>query len=154
MKIEEKIIKKLTELNYKISCSESCTGGMIISTLIGVSGASSVINESYVTYSNDAKIKVLGVSEETIEKYHVESIEVAEEMVMGLYNKTKADVCISVTGFAGGEKKQPQDGLCYFGIKVGKKIILNQVKVNGSRNVCRKKQTKHILKTLYNEINN
>lgn len=152
MKLEEKIIKKLKELNYKLSCAESCTGGMIISTLIGGSGASNVINESYVTYSIDAKCKILGVNIDTINKYNVESLEVAEEMVRGLYHKTFADVCISVTGFAGGNEKLPTDGLCYFGIKIKDQLITDQVKVDGSRNVCRKKQTNHILNVLYEKI--
>ena len=71
MKIEKLIINKLKELNYNLSCCESCTGGMIISTLIGVPGASNVINESYVTYSNEAKCRILGVDNKTIEKYNL-----------------------------------------------------------------------------------
>lgn len=152
MKIEKLIINKLKELNYNLSCCESCTGGMIISTLIGVSGASNVINESYVTYSNEAKCRILGVDNKTIEKYNVESIEVAKEMVEGLSKVTKSNVCISVTGFAGGGKKLPTDGLCYYGIKINDLLILEQVKVKGNRNQCRLRQTKHILNRLYNEI--
>lgn len=152
MKIEKLIIYKLSKLNYRLSCAESCTGGMIISTLIGVSGASHVIKESYVTYSNETKIKILGVNQETIEKYQVESLEVANEMACGLHSITNSEVCISVTGFAGGSGKLPTDGLCFYAIKINDKIILESVKVSGSRNVCRKKQTKHILNRLYDEI--
>ena len=152
MKIENKIINKLTELKYHLSCAESCTGGLIISNLISVPGASKVINESYVTYSNEAKCRLLGVNENTINKYNVESKEVAEEMVNGLYDKTKSDVCISVTGYAGGKDKLPTDGLCFYAIKIKEMVIVDSVKVNGNRNMCRKKQTKHILKCLYNEI--
>ena len=152
MKIEKLIINKLKELKYHISCCESCTGGMIISTLINVPGASKVINESYVTYSNESKCRILGVNNETIEEYNVESIEVAKEMVEGLFNITKNEVCISVTGFAGGGTKLSTDGLCYYGIKINDLLILDQVKVNGNRNKCRKKQIKHILKRLYKEL--
>ena len=152
MKIEKLIIKKLKELNYHISCCESCTGGMIISTLISVPGASSVVNESYVTYSNESKCRILGVNYQTIEQYNVESIEVAKEMVEGLYKITNNEICISVTGFAGGSSKLPTDGLCYYGIKINDKIILEKVKVNGNRNQCRLRQTKNILNRLYQEI--
>ena len=152
MRIEKLVINKLKELNLKMSCCESCTGGMIVSNLIGVSGASSVIKESYITYCNESKCKILGVNLETIEKYQVESLEVAEEMVNGLYKITSSEVCISVTGFAGGIDRLPTDGLCYYGIKINDKLILESVKVSGKRNTCRKKQTKHILKRLYDEI--
>lgn len=152
MKIEKLVISKLSQLKYRLSCAESCTGGMIISTLIGVPGASAVIKESYVTYSNETKMKVLDVKKETIDKYQVESLEVANEMACGLFNVTNSEVCISVTGFAGGDRKLPTDGLCFFAIKINDKIILESVKVSGSRNICRKKQTKHILNRLYDEI--
>ena len=152
MKLEKKIIDKLKELKYHISCCESCTGGLIISTLISVPGASSVINESYVTYSNESKCRILGVNSNTIDKFQVESLEVAKEMVEGLFNVTKSEVCVSVTGFAGGNTKLPTDGLCYFGIKINDLLIVETVKVNGNRNVCRRKQVKYILNRLYNEI--
>lgn len=152
MKLEKKIIEKLKELKYHISCCESCTGGLIISTLISVPGASSVINESYVTYSNESKCRILGVNSNTIDKFQVESLEVAKEMVEGLVNVTKSEVCVSVTGFAGGNTKLPTDGLCYFGIKINDLLIVETVKVKGNRNACRRKQVKHILNRLYSEI--
>ena len=152
MKLEKKIIDKLKELKYHISCCESCTGGLIISTLISVPGASNVINESYVTYSNESKCRILGVNSNTIDKFQVESLEVAKEMVEGLFNVTKSEVCVSVTGFAGGNTKLPTDGLCYFGIKINDLLIVETVKVNGNRNACRRKQVKYILNRLYREI--
>lgn len=146
MKIENKVIELLKEKKFHISCAESCTGGLLISTLINVCGASSVIEESYVTYSNDAKVRILGVNPNTIEQYQVESLEVAEEMVLGLYNKTNSEVCISVTGFAGSSEKLPTDGLCFYAIKVLDKLVLESVKVKGDRNKARSLQVKHILK--------
>ena len=152
MKIEQKIIEKLKKLKFHISCCESCTGGLIISTLIGVPGASNVINESYVTYSNESKCRILGVNSKTIDKFQVESLEVAKEMVEGLYTVTNSDVCVSVTGFAGGGKKLSTDGLCFYGIKIKDTLIVESVKVSGNRNACRKKQVIHILNRVYNEI--
>ena len=153
MKIENKVIELLKKKKYKISCAESCTGGLIISTLINVCGASNVIEESYITYSNDAKIKLLNVSNETIMKYNVESLEVAEEMVKGLYEKTNSEVCISVTGFAGSNKKEFTDGLCFYSIKILDNIVIESVKVKGNRNKARLLQTKHILKRILELLN-
>ncbi len=144
--IEQELMELLKQKKMTISCAESCTGGLIISSLINIPGASNVINESYVTYSNEAKHRILKVSLNTIEKYHVESLEVAEEMVQGLFNISKADVCLSVTGFAGSYEKLVNDGLCYYGIKVKDQIIVEQVKVTGDRNQARINQKDHILK--------
>ena len=142
--IEEEIIKYLIKNNMTISTAESCTGGMIISTLINVSGSSKVIKESYVTYANEAKIKILGVKEETINKYSVYSKEVALEMVKGLKNITNNDVCISITGLTDGENKGKFD--C--GIIIKDQTYLFNYQVDGSRNEIRNKQTKLILGVL------
>ncbi len=145
--LEELIINELNNKNMHISCAESCTGGLMISRLIGVSGASNVIEESYVTYSNEAKMRILDVKKETIEKYSVTSLEVAKEMAEGLKKITNANVVVSVTGFAGGGSvKQDTDGLCYFCIIINNITIhLEEVKVNGNRNECRYAQSTYIL---------
>lgn len=139
--IEEEVIKYLINNNMTISVAESCTGGMIISTLINVSGSSKVIKESYVTYANEAKIKILGVKEETINKYSVYSKEVALEMVNGLKKITNSDVCISITGLTDGENKGKFD--C--GIIIKDQTYLFNYQVDGSRNEIRNKQTQIIL---------
>jgi len=144
LKIEEEIVKYLTDHNMTISTAESCTGGMIVSTLINVSGSSKVIRESYVTYANESKIKILGVKEETINKYTVYSNEVAIEMVQGLKRITNDDVCISITGLTDGEKKGKFD--C--GIIIKDKMYSFTYQVDGSRNEIRFKQTKLILGVL------
>lgn len=148
--LEKQIINELYKRKYSISCAESCTGGMIISRLIGVSGASNVINESYVTYSNEAKIRILGVNKETIDKYTVTSLEVADEMAKGVKKISNANVCLSVTGFAGsGTIKLDTDGLCYFGIMINNKLYHEKIQVSGNRNECRYAQSTYILwKTL------
>ena len=99
--IETKVFNKLKKLGFHISFAESCTGGLLAATMINVEGASDVIGESYVTYSNEAKTKLLGVNPDTIVKYDVVSREVANEMAFGLYQRTHAEVCISVTGYVG-----------------------------------------------------
>ena len=98
--VEKTLVELLLKNNMTISFAESCTGGMLASTLINVSGSSNVINESYVTYSEEAKMRILGVSKETLNKYTVYSSEVAEEMAEGLKKVTHANVGAAVTGKA------------------------------------------------------
>lgn len=150
--IEQLIIDKLIEKKYHLSCAESCTGGHIVSSLISISGASRVINESYVTYSNESKTKILGVPKELIDEFGVQSLEVAKSMVTGLKNTTGSTVCISVTGFTKGNIETPVDGLCYFGIMVNNLIIVDEVQVTGDRNEIRENQKNYILNKLWEII--
>lgn len=145
LSLEKMIISELFKREWTISCAESCTGGMIISKLINVSGSSNVINESYVTYSNDSKMKILGVKKGTISKYGVASIEVAEEMVEGLCKVSKSEVGIAVTGFAGSAGNKIDDGVYYFAIKIKDYVYLEKHVVFGPRNECRASQTRYIL---------
>ncbi len=147
LSLEKMIINNLNLLDLKIATAESCTGGLIISRLIGVSGASNVINESYITYANESKVRILGVKRSTIEKYGVQSSEVAEEMVEGLYNVTKADICVSVTGYTTGEEKSDTDGIFYFGIKEKEcgYIHLEKECFLGTRDEIRYQQATYIL---------
>lgn len=99
-KLWEKIVKKLIEKNMTIATMESCTGGGIANEITNISGASSVIKESYVTYSNEAKIKQ-GVSSKIIEKYTVYSKETAIEMARAVKQQANSDIAIGVTGQLG-----------------------------------------------------
>lgn len=143
--IEEIVVKQLIEKKYKISFSESVTGGMLASTIINVDGASNVIEESYVTYSNEIKNKLLNVSFETIDKYTVVSEQVVNEMVYGLYNKTKSNVCIATSGYASGENK----GLVCFAIKLNNKVKLFTQSFRGNRNLIRLRAVRRILYELH-----
>lgn len=140
--VEKTLVELLLKNNMTISFAESCTGGMLASTLINVSGSSNVINESYVTYSEKAKMKILGVSKETLNKYTVYSSEVAEEMAEGLKKVTHANVCASVTG-----KAEDESGICKcdYCIIVNDSKVLENVSFQGSRNQVRTMQTKHIM---------
>lgn len=146
--LEKLVVNELVRKNYTISFAESCTGGMLASTLVNVSGASNVFEQSFVTYSNESKIKQLNVRGSTISKYSVYSSEVAEEMVIGLYNKTKANICVSVTGRAGGDEYQDGDGSCDFAIFINDDdhdyLQLEHYHTHGSRNEVRKMQTTYI----------
>ena len=140
--VEKTLVELLLKNNMTISFAESCTGGMLASTLINVSGSSNVINESYVTYSEEAKMRILGVSKETLNKYTVYSSEVAEEMAEGLIKVSHANVCASVTG-----KAEDESGICKcdYCIIVNDSKVLENVSFQGSRNQVRTMQTKHIM---------
>ena len=123
------LIRILTKKKLKISSVESCTGGMLASTITSISGASKVFNLGLVTYSNQAKIKVLKVNKNIIKKYGAVSYECCYTMVKNLSKISKANINISITGIAGpkgGTKKKPV-GLVYIGVKKGNKIQLNLV---------------------------
>jgi len=117
------LIKLLTKKKLKISFAESCTGGLLASTITSISGASKVFNLGLVTYSNQAKIKVLKVNKNIIKKYGAVSHECCSSMVNNLSKISKANINVSITGIAGpkgGTKKKPV-GLVYIGIKKGNK---------------------------------
>jgi PncC family amidohydrolase len=122
------LIRILTKKKLKISFVESCTGGMLASTITSISGASKVFNLGLVTYSNQAKIKVLKVNKNIIKKYGAVSYECCYTMVKNLSKISKANINISITGIAGpkgGTKKKPV-GLVYIGVKKGNKIQVNK----------------------------
>ena len=120
------LIKKLNKKKLKISFAESCTGGLLANTITSISGASKVFNMGFVTYSNQAKIKILKISKNIIIKYGAVSPECCKAMVVNLSKISKANINVSITGIAGpngGTKKKPV-GLVYIGIKKGNKIII------------------------------
>lgn len=150
--LEKQIVDKLTSLKWQISFAESCTGGLLAATLVNASGASNVLSESYVTYSEEAKQKILNVRKETLSKYTVYSAEVALEMAEGLQNKTKANVCISVTGEAETSNPYENSCKCYFAILINEEKFVSDVSFTGSRNEVRTKQTNYILRCLLERL--
>ena len=122
------LIRILTKKKLKISFVESCTGGLLASKITSISGASKVFNLGLVTYSNQAKIKVLKINKNIIRKYGAVSHECCLAMVNNLSKISKANINVSVTGVAGpkgGNKKKPV-GLVYIGVKKGDKIQINK----------------------------
>ena len=115
MSIELEVAKKLFEKNLTIATTESCTGGLLSSKLTDISGSSEFVHLNLVTYSNEAKHKMLGVRLETLENFGAVSEECSYEMAEGLYKLTKADICISTTGIAGptGGTEEKPVGLMY-----------------------------------------
>ena len=123
-----KLVKKLIKKKLKISFAESCTGGMLSSTITSVKGSSKVFNLGLITYSNEAKINILNVPKKIISKYGAVSRECCLSMVKNLSKISKTDISVSVTGVAGpngGTKLKPV-GLVYIGIIKGNKIIIKK----------------------------
>ncbi len=135
------LVELLKENKYTISCAESCTGGMFISSIIDISGTSSIVNESYITYSNESKEKLLGVKKDTLESKGAVSYETAFEMSKGLYEKTKANITVSITGIAGpdGGTKDKPVGLAYTGIGINGNIEVFKTVNDGNRLEVRQK---------------
>ena len=127
-KISHKIVKLLKNKKLKISFAESCTGGMLSSTITSVSGSSKVFNLALVTYSNKSKTKVLKVSKKIIRKYGAVSEQVCKAMVKNVSKIDRTNMSVSVTGIAGpkGSTRKKPIGLVYIGVKKGNKISINK----------------------------
>ena len=113
------LVKTLAKKKLKISFAESCTGGLLASSITSVSGASKVFNLGLITYSNQVKIKILKINKDIIKKYGAVSHECCLAMVNNLSKISKANINVSITGIAGptGSTKQKPVGLVYIGIK-------------------------------------
>lgn len=149
-RLEELVYKELKENNFSIALAESCTGGLLASKLVNVAGISEFFKEGIVAYSNDAKIKRLGIKEETLKKYGAVSEEVAREML----ERFDTDVAISTTGIAGpgGGTKDKPVGLVYIAIKIKDKIIVERKTFHGERSKVRERTTTYALFKLLKEI--
>ena len=145
-RLEKKTVELVKKLGMNISTAESCTGGMIASRLIEVPGVSEIFKEGIVSYSNDAKMKRLGVKKETLEKYGAVSEETAREMVMGL----DSDVAIATTGIAGPDGGTPEKpvGLVYIGIRVRNDVYIEKRFFNGDRMKIRERAVSQSLFSL------
>ena len=111
-----------------ISLAESCTGGLLASSLTSISGSSKIFTLGLITYSNQAKINILKVPKKTIRKYGAVSYETCLSMVKNLNKISKTNISVSITGVAGpsGGTKQKPVGLVYVGIKKGNKTLVNK----------------------------
>ena len=124
----KKLVKILAKKKLKISFAESCTGGMLASEITSISGASKVFGLGLVTYSNQAKINILKVKKNIIQKYGAVSQQCCQAMVKNLAKISKAQINVSITGIAGpngGTKTKPV-GLVYIGVKKNNKILITK----------------------------
>jgi len=157
MTTNELLVKKLINKKLHITTCESCTGGLIASSIVDVAGSSSILNEAYVTYAIESKISLVGVSAELIEKYGVVSEEVAKDMALKSGIKANAELAISATGVAGptgGDIKNPVGTVC-FGFKVFDNVYTIRKHFNNmSRNDVRKCASEFAIKHMYELISN
>ena len=131
--------KELSELlvanGLTISVAESCTGGLLAHTITSIPGASSYFDCGYITYSNQSKVKMLGVDIKTLEIYGAVSEEVALEMVVGIATKSHSDIAVSITGIAGptGGTHEKPVGLICFGFSCEGKTSTSTKQFSGDR---------------------
>ena len=127
-KLSQKLIKILSKKKLKISFAESCTGGLLSSSITSISGSSKVFTVGLVTYSNQAKINILKVPKKIIVKYGAVSYQTCLYMVKNLNKISKTNISISITGVAGpnGGTKQKPVGLVFIGVKKGNKTLVKK----------------------------
>jgi len=153
MSFNKKIVLILKKKKLKLAIAESCTGGLLSSSITSVSGASKVFLMGLVTYSNQAKINILKVPKKIIQKYGAVSVQCCLSMVNNLSKISKSEVCISVTGIAGpkGGSKQKPVGLVYIGIRKDKIVKVNRyIFKNRGRNYIQKATVNKALKLTHN----
>ena len=151
----EKILGEiLCKNNITISTAESCTGGMIASKLISYSGISKVFLEGVITYSNEAKIKRLGVKEKTLNKYGAVSEQTAKEMAEGIARESLSYASIATTGIAGpnGGSIEKPVGLVYIAIHLNGKTLVKKCNFLGDRNQIRILATNYAINMMINEL--
>lgn len=153
--LEETVVDELREKGYTLSVAESCTGGLLSGRIINCSGVSDVYLEGFITYSNEAKMKYLGVKKEILDTYSAVSEEAARAMVEGLVKHSGTSTGIAITGIAGptGGTKEKPVGLVYISVYCGGKTIVKKYHFNGNRHKVRERAVVQGLIMLWNELN-
>lgn len=148
--LEDSVVELLATNDLTVSTAESCTGGLLAGRIINVAGASEIIKEGIVTYSNKAKRRRLGVKKSTLEKYGAVSEQTAKEMVKGVLSLTKSDTALAVTGIAGpdGGTDEKPVGLVYIACSVCGQVKVNKYQFRGSRQKIRESATTQALTLL------
>ena len=142
-KLAKKLVKLLSKKKLKISFAESCTGGLLSSTLTSISGSSNVFTLGLVTYSNQAKVNILKLPKKIIMKHGAVSYETCLYMVKNLNKINKTSISVSITGIAGpkGGTKDKPVGLVYIGIKKGNRIIIKKFTFKDKKRISIQKAT-------------
>ena len=140
--------EQLIKASKKLVTAESCTGGLIASEITRLSGSSELFERGFVTYSNEAKQELLGVSKETLDHFGAVSEETAKEMAEGALKNSRADIAASVTGIAGpsgGSDEKPIGTVCFGVCEKGKAAATSTERFNGSRHEVQDQAAKHAL---------
>ena len=154
--IEKQIYELLKKHHYTVSTAESATGGLIASTLINVPGISEFFQEGYVTYSNEAKVKMIHADAKIIERYGVVSAQTAESMAIHVAETAGTNASLSVTGVAGpvGGTTECPVGTVYIGCFLNGKTVVEHHVFTGDRRMVREKATQRALTLLKEQIEN
>ncbi len=146
----KELVELLIDRELTITTAESCTGGMISSSIVDIPGASWILNEAHVTYANEAKIKYLGVKAETLTNHGAVSYETAWEMAYGAAKQSGAQCAIAVTGVAGpdGGTKDKPVGTVFAGFYVLGNLYVNEYHFQGDRKMVREKTTEEVIKEM------
>jgi len=142
-KLSQKIVRLLKKKKLKMSFAESCTGGLLSSSITSISGSSKVFSLGLITYSNQSKINILKVPKKTIIKNGAVSYETCLSMVKNLNKISKTNISVSITGIAGpkgGSKKKPV-GLVYIGIKKGNKTLVKKYLFKNKKRIAIQRAT-------------
>lgn len=151
--IEKDVVCELRERGLLLTTAESCTGGLVAARIVNVPGASGVFHEGYITYSDAAKSKLLGVKQETLNRYCAVSRETAYEMAEGGALRAEADVCVAVTGVAGPDMEdQKPVGLVYIGCCFRGKVTVLEYHFSGDRGQIRAQAAQAALEQLLDTI--
>ncbi len=144
----------LMQNNLTVACAESCTAGLLTATLGNMPGISSVLGESIVTYSNEAKEKYLSVSPKTLAAFGAVSQETAWEMAEGIWKKTGVDIGVSITGIAGPDGGTPEKpvGLVYVGVCYGGTVTVKELRLHGDRLKVRQSTVMHALNEIRERV--
>ena len=135
IKLLNKISFQLKKQHLTVATAESCTGGLIAHTLTNVSGSSEYFDRGIVSYSNKAKVELLGVPEDILKEHGAVSEQVAKAMAKGVREKSKVDIGLATTGIAGptGGTKEKPVGLVYLGIAGSKNVEVKRFIFSGNR---------------------
>lgn len=130
-----KVSDKFKKHHLSVATAESCTGGLLAHTLTNISGSSEYFDRGIVSYSNQAKIELLGVPEKTLQEYGAVSEQTAKAMAIGIKERSNVDIGISTTGIAGptGGTKEKPVGLVYIGIASSKNVTIKKFIFSGDR---------------------
>jgi PncC family amidohydrolase len=154
MRPEEELGELLRTKSMTLAVAESCTGGLVSDMITNVPGSSMYFLAGLVTYSNDSKIDLLGVSRETLESYGAVSEQVVIEMARGVRKTTGADIGAAVTGIAGpdGGTKQKPVGLIYFAVDDGKAILADRAFLSGDRREVKRSSSRRLIEIIVKSL--
>ena len=150
----QNLASNLATQNLKVTCAESCTGGLLAANLTRLPGSSAWFDMGFVTYSNEAKQQMLNVNPSTLAHYGAVSEEVVREMALGALISSKADYALSISGIAGptGGSEEKHVGVVWFGLASKKRIWAESKIFNGDRDQIRAQAVQHAVQLLLSKL--